>query len=92
MWARCWRDLRCVRPHRQGGCAGLGLFTPPSTNATESFSPESTRSSLSAPPRGLRRDVILDRMQTDHEEAAHAVSDVRGLRDLLPPLRLGRAG
>jgi len=26
---------------------------------------------------GLLRDVILDRMQTDHEEAAHAVSDVR---------------
>jgi hypothetical protein len=26
---------------------------------------------------GLRRDVILDQMQVDHEEAAHAVGDVR---------------
>ena len=26
---------------------------------------------------GLRRDVILERMQTDHEQAGHAISDVR---------------
>jgi hypothetical protein len=26
---------------------------------------------------GLRRDVILDQLQTDHEQADHAVSDVR---------------
>jgi hypothetical protein len=27
---------------------------------------------------GLRRDVILDQMQRDHDEAGHVVEDVRG--------------